>query len=106
MGADRHPHLPGSKHTMLPGGKGLKRWKPVRCPCGRAPKHPESWAAHACGGTVQIDALGCSPSEERAIGGELLVILLLSLVNGVFAGAEIAIVSLRRSRLQELVAAG
>lgn len=37
---------------------------------------------------------------------ELLIILGLVLVNGVLAGAEIAIVSLRRTRLQELVAAG
>lgn len=37
---------------------------------------------------------------------ELLVILGLVLVNGLLAGAEIAIVSVRRTRLDELVAAG
>jgi len=36
---------------------------------------------------------------------ELIVILVLIVVNGVFAGAEIAIVSLRQTRLQQLVAA-
>src|SRR5262245_18380517 len=34
---------------------------------------------------------------------ELIVILALMVVNGVFAGAEIAIVSLRKTRLQQLV---
>ncbi len=34
---------------------------------------------------------------------ELFVILALIVVNGVFAGAEIAIVSLRRTRVQQLV---
>ncbi|MEZ4299889.1 MAG: CNNM domain-containing protein, partial [Polyangiaceae bacterium] len=34
---------------------------------------------------------------------ELLIILLLILVNGVFAGAEIAILSVRKTRLAELV---
>ncbi len=37
---------------------------------------------------------------------EILIILGLVLVNGVFAGSEIAIVSLRRTRLKELVEAG
>ena len=37
---------------------------------------------------------------------ELFVILALIVANGVFAGAEIAIVSLRRTRLQQLVEAG
>jgi putative hemolysin len=36
---------------------------------------------------------------------ELIVILVLIVVNGVFAGAEIAIVSLRQTRLQQLVEA-
>jgi CBS domain containing-hemolysin-like protein len=34
---------------------------------------------------------------------ELFVILALIVANGVFAGAEIAIVSLRHTRLQQLV---
>jgi putative hemolysin len=38
-----------------------------------------------------------------AIFAELIVILALVLANGVFSGAEIAIVSLRRTRLQQLV---
>lgn len=37
---------------------------------------------------------------------DLALILLLILANGIFAGAEIAVVSLRRSRLLELVEAG
>ncbi len=37
---------------------------------------------------------------------ELLIILVLVLVNGVFAGTEIAVVSLRRTRLRELVDSG
>lgn len=37
---------------------------------------------------------------------EILVILALILVNGLLSGAEIAIVSIRRSRLEELVRAG
>lgn len=37
---------------------------------------------------------------------ELLVMLVLVLVNGVLSGAEIAIVSIRKTRLQELVARG
>jgi putative hemolysin len=37
---------------------------------------------------------------------EILVILALVLVNGLLAGAEIAIVAVRRSRLEELVRAG
>lgn len=37
---------------------------------------------------------------------EALVILALVLVNGIFAGAEIALISLRRSRLRELAASG
>lgn len=37
---------------------------------------------------------------------DLLVILLLVIANGIFAGAEIAVVALRRSRVLELVEAG
>jgi putative hemolysin len=37
---------------------------------------------------------------------ELIIILVLILVNGIFSGAEIAIVSLRKTRLAELVAEG
>lgn len=44
--------------------------------------------------------------EERAIVSELLIILALILVNGFFAGSEIAVVSLRKTRLRELVEAG
>jgi putative hemolysin len=39
-------------------------------------------------------------------GFELIVILLLTLVNGFFAAAEIGLLSVRRSRLQELAAEG
>ena len=43
-------------------------------------------------------------TREAAIVTELLVILALVLVNGVLAGAEIAVVALRGSRLDQLVA--
>ena len=35
--------------------------------------------------------------------GELLIVLALIVANGVFAGAEIAVVSLRRTRVAQLV---
>lgn len=41
-----------------------------------------------------------------AIGSELLIILVLTLANGFFSGSEIAIVSARRSRLEQQAAAG
>jgi putative hemolysin len=44
--------------------------------------------------------------EEHAIASEILVILVLVLVNGVLAGAEIAVVALRRTRIRELVERG
>jgi putative hemolysin len=37
---------------------------------------------------------------------ELVIILLLTVANGIFAGAELAIISIRKTRLQELIAAG
>jgi len=37
---------------------------------------------------------------------ELLIILLLTLANGVFAGTEIAVLSVRKTRLKELIDAG
>ncbi len=37
---------------------------------------------------------------------EVLIILALILLNGVFAGAEIAVLSLRKTRLSELVEEG
>lgn len=40
------------------------------------------------------------------IGGELLIILILTLANGFFSGSEIAIVSARKSRLQAKADAG
>lgn len=40
------------------------------------------------------------------IGGELLIILILTLANGFFSGSEIAIVSARKSRLQAKANAG
>jgi putative hemolysin len=40
-------------------------------------------------------------ADMPAIGFELFAILLLVLANGVFAMAEIAVVSARRARLQE-----
>ena len=41
-----------------------------------------------------------------SLGLELLIILLLTLANGFFSGAEIAIVSARRNRLEALAATG
>jgi len=49
---------------------------------------------------------GANFAERAAILAELLVILALVLVNGFFAGAEIALVSLRKTRLRELVEEG
>jgi len=40
------------------------------------------------------------------IGTDILIILLLILINGFFVGAEIAFVSVRRTRLDELAEAG
>jgi putative hemolysin len=40
------------------------------------------------------------------IFSEILIILALVLVNGVFAGAEIAVVTLRKTRLEQLVQSG
>jgi putative hemolysin len=44
--------------------------------------------------------------REGNIGSELLIILALVLLNGLFSGAEIATISIRKTRLQELVDAG
>jgi putative hemolysin len=41
-----------------------------------------------------------------SLGGELLVILALVLLNAVFSGAEIALLAVRKTRLRELVAGG
>src|SRR5687767_10740918 len=43
------------------------------------------------------------PVGRCAILSELLIILALILANGLFSGAEIAVVSLRRTRLQQLL---
>ena len=40
------------------------------------------------------------------LGTDILIILLLILINGFFVGAEIAFVSVRRTRLDELAEAG
>src|SRR5262245_10467620 len=40
------------------------------------------------------------------MGAEILFVLILIAANGFFAGAEIAVVSIRRTRLQELADAG
>ena len=37
------------------------------------------------------------------LGSELAVILALTLLNGVFTGAEIAMLSVRKTRLRDLV---
>ena len=43
-----------------------------------------------------------SPLLEASILTELLIILALVLANGLFAGAEIAIINTRKTRLKEL----
>lgn len=40
------------------------------------------------------------------LGADILIILLLILINGFFVGAEIAFVSVRRTRLDELAEEG
>lgn len=40
------------------------------------------------------------------MAAELLIVLALVLANGLFAGAEIAILSLRKTRVQERASAG
>lgn len=47
-----------------------------------------------------------TPTETPAIVLELLIILALILVNGLFSGSEIAVVALRKSRLAQLVDGG
>ncbi|MFN2427388.1 MAG: hemolysin family protein [Candidatus Binatia bacterium] len=49
------------------------------------------------------DSLRISSPRQGLMYFELLIVFALILVNGLFAGAEIAIVSLRRSRLRQLV---
>src|SRR5687767_12114742 len=44
--------------------------------------------------------------NPAAVAVEILIIFLLVILNGVFAGAEIAIVALRRTRLDELAEEG
>jgi putative hemolysin len=46
------------------------------------------------------------PRTECPIGLEIAIVLVLILLNGVFAGAEIAILSVRRTRLRELAEEG
>lgn len=49
-----------------------------------------------------------SPSRpgRHVIGTEILIILALVLLNGLFAGAEIAVITVRETRLKELLEAG
>ena len=42
----------------------------------------------------------------RGVLAEFLIVLFLILVNGVFSGAEIAIVAMRKSRVRELAESG
>jgi putative hemolysin len=58
------------------------------------------------------EGLSCAPARRRTARApqeaerlsELLIILALVVANGVFSGAEIAIVSLRKTRIEELLA--
>lgn len=45
-------------------------------------------------------------ARTHAIAVELLILLLLTLVNGLFSGAEIAVISMRRTRVEALVEEG
>lgn len=48
-----------------------------------------------------------SPTKGRVvIGTEIMLIVLLVCINGIFAGAEIAIVAVRKTRIQELAKEG
>lgn len=53
-----------------------------------------------------MEERGARGAREAVPLSELLIILALILANGVFAGSEIAIVALRRSRIEELVEEG
>lgn len=55
------------------------------------------WEVRPCGYSLPVDALLLT---------EIGIILLLVLFNGVLAGSEIAVVSLRKTRLKELAASG
>ena len=60
-------------------------------------------------GGIAVSPLGLERQGRkgaRAILTEVLIILALVLANGLFAGSEIALVALRKSRLQELVESG
>lgn len=56
--------------------------------------------------TRRSGGLARYPRARMSAWTELLIIVGLIAVNGVFAGAEIAVVSVRASRLRELAAAG
>ena len=43
---------------------------------------------------------------EAIIASELIIVLLLVLANGVFAGAELSLLTLRKTRLRELLDEG
>lgn len=47
-----------------------------------------------------------TPTQERAILSEIAIILMLVLANGILAGAELAIISMRKTRVRELVESG
>jgi putative hemolysin len=56
--------------------------------------------------TSRGDAMVCRPTEGIPIFAEILIIFMLIVANGVFAGSEIAIVSLRKTRVQQLLETG
>ena len=72
----------------------------ARLPCRAAPPGPAA-ARSGCVGR---------PAEEEPVLNDILVelaiILALVLANGVFSGAEIAVISLRKTRLAQLVDEG
>lgn len=55
---------------------------------------------------MRVSPRGLAPNRQVLVLVELLIVLALVLVNGIFAGAEIAVLSVRKTRLAELVDAG
>jgi putative hemolysin len=76
---------------------------------------PPEWEAHnrrvdgrCCSGWTRrpsySSSMSCEQNEERAVSGwavELGVVVLMALLNGFFAAAEIAILTARRGRLEQ-----
>src|SRR5512143_1896584 len=94
-------------------------------PCGRAPTttSPREPAGISCRSSYNrwrperqaassvATRSGTPPAEwssrgEAIIASELIIVLLLVLANGVFAGAELSLLTVRKTRLRELLDEG